>query len=397
VIRFKITLKNLIIYSFCFYITTIFLFVHDEKLVIISELAFLTFTGLTLIRILKTKTIKLDKVYIPVLLLLFIALLSTLWAVNVDIAVIRNKTLFQMIILFFIIYNIIDNEEDIKLILEAMVLGGLGMSIYAVYFYGIDNILNSFNENYRIGQELIQANIFGYYATITFLLMMYLFIFKNKKIYLIVGILPLVFSITSGSRRSLLVLLMGTALLILLNNYVKRNKMGNVFFVIIAIVFVPILIELTSYLDTLSRLQSSFEFIKGSRDMDKSLLTRSKMISFGWDLFTRRPFLGYGTDQYRVMYNYYFGGLRPAHNGYIQVIVEMGMIGFILYYGMIIYAIKKILKYTKNHKSDVGSILIVLLICHLISDLATSSIYDKLTYIYLSLAFGFIRVKRKTN
>lgn len=66
------------------------------------------------------------------------------------------------------------------------------------------------------------------------------------------------------------------------------------------------------------RLESSFDFYSGGEKNEGSLSMRSYMIKFGLEKFQEKPILGY------------------AHNNYIELLVNIGVIGAVAFYPMYI-------------------------------------------------------------
>ena len=61
-------------------------------------------------------------------------------------------------------------------------------------------------------------------------------------------------------------------------------------------------------------------------------------------LFLQKPLLGYGVDSFNTLLNY----TSVAHNSYIQVFVEQGIIGFVLFFAPFVYEFRMTYKYKKN-------------------------------------------------
>ncbi len=63
---------------------------------------------------------------------------------------------------------------------------------------------------------------------------------------------------------------------------------------------------------------------------------RGKLWEAGLEAFVHRPVAGYGTGHYRqAIFPILGGASQVAHNSYISVLVEQGMVGFLLYMAML--------------------------------------------------------------
>ena len=202
------------------------------------------------------------------------------------------------------------------------------------------------------------------------------------------------FSLSSGSRRSILVIVIGILGIMIIFNLMNKRNLIILLSIPILIILIPYFINLLQNIDLFSRFDYFINFLSGKGEVDNSLLTRKAMIDFGWDLFKEKPILGYGTNQYSALYNLHYGGYKASHNGYIQVLVNHGIVGFIIYYGMHIFLIKELLIISKKGDNPLGGILLIVMILRLVSDIAAESIYDKFSYILIGVSFAFIRIDR---
>lgn len=390
----KNILSKMQIYSLCIYIMSLFIFVHDARLVRVSEVIFLIFSALTVMSILLKKSLKYSHFYIVVSSLFFLALSSTLWAIDSSIALTRNYTLFQTLLLTVLVYNSINNIDDAELCIKSICIGGFIMGIYSLQFYGISSVIFSLRHGYRLGAEINQSNIFGYYSTLTFIILFYYANVHKKYIYYFMSILPLILAIASGSRRSILLIATGVFFILNLRTMIGKKKINTVVSFFVVIFLMPHLLKLMQNNEIFVRFSYLINYSLGAGDVDSSILTRQQMIVFGWESFKENPLIGFGIEQYRALYNTYYGAYRPAHNQYIQMLVEFGIIGFSLYYGMYVYIIKNLWGTIKQRQLSISVIFMTIIILHLISDFTVSSLYDKFSYIYLGVSFAFLKAVR---
>ena len=127
-------------------------------------------------------------------------------------------------------------------------------------------------------------------------------------------------------------------------------------------------------------------FITGNvAGVDGSTESRALLISRGLSWFREQPWLGYGIDNFRVVLarnhptwpiNFY------AHNNFVELLVDVGFVGFSIYYGQYIYLLR--LCTNNNVKRTNADLMICSMIIALaIVDYALVSYYDK--YIQLLL------------
>ena len=116
---------------------------------------------------------------------------------------------------------------------------------------------------------------------------------------------------------------------------------------------VPFLYKIVGY-----RLKGLFDIFSSFSSADASTTTRIEFVKIGFDIFLKNPLLGIGLNNYSyVAYNNYsIWGQVYAHNNYVELLSDFGIVGFVLYYWIIIKSIiklnetYKLVKFDKNVK-----------------------------------------------
>lgn len=104
-------------------------------------------------------------------------------------------------------------------------------------------------------------------------------------------------------------------------------------------------IHLPIFSTILERLESYLSVSGNSSDN-----LRAELIRYGLELFAENPLLGYGLNNYQL---FHWSGLY-SHNNYIEVLVSLGIMGFLIYYSIFINSTIALLKKRKNLKSIHG-------------------------------------------
>lgn len=387
-------IKNCSFLLLYLYIFSLYIFAYDPELNIISHVFYGGLLVLTLLYILLTRNIKLSPFYLFILLIYVESVMGVYWAIDPKVTSDKSTTIIFLFLIAFCIINVIETEKELENLIYAIFICGMVFAIYSVFFYGPQNIMNSIVTGIKLGGDINQENAFGLYNSITYTLGIY-YGFKKNKLYFLVSFIPFILTISSGSRKSLLVLIAGTVFLIILMQK-SKNMLKPLFTIGIISVILYFIISSGIFGDAFLRMEGLFSFLAGDEaNIDSSTLTRSQMIEFGWNMFKKRPFTGYGLNQYNTLYMENFGTLRPSHNNYIQMLVDYGIIGFSIFYGMYFFLIKNLVKYLKTN--TIAKILFILYVICLINDMTTNTILNKFTYIYLSLGFCFINLNKKTK
>lgn len=388
--------KRLALYSLYFYIASLYSLAYDEKLNMISKVLFIMTIGLFLLHTATNAKIIAGKIYVFFFAYTLYSTISCFWSRDFSIAFSRNITLYQIVVMVFIIYNLIETEIELDSVFQSIFWGTMVMCMQTVLKHGIGNIFNMMLNGIRIGTEINQANAFGYYCAIAFLVAIYNVIYKKQKIFLLLAIIPVIFSFASGSRKSIIVVILATALIFALKNGKLRISQIVIAFAVCILLF--------ALLYSIEPLQPLFKRFTAMLDMfgdaeasgDTSIEKRMDMIDFGLQLFKKKVFFGYGTEQYNVMYQLEFGEMRPAHNNYIQSLVSFGIAGTSIFYGMYMYIAVTLCKNLK-YKNPTSILMLVITATELVNQVTAGAFLNKFTYIYLALAFVCCNLSKQNS
>ena len=170
--------------------------------------------------------------------------------------------------------------------------------------------------------------------------------------------------------------------------YSENKRIQNAVLAVCAVVFLVFLILKVPYLyKTVGyRIESMFGFLLGAGTEEGSINLRNTMIEYGIEWFKSKPILGYGMDNYRVLYGASTGWTTYSHNNYIELLVGMGLIGTVIYYSFYFVCIR----YGLRQKSLLSKYFLGILLILLISDYATISYDNFTTQLLLCLCYeGF--------
>lgn len=384
----QITYKKLASYSLYLYILTLYVLAYSAKLNFISKGLFVVTLFTFLLYIYKSKSIAPGPVYIFAFAFAFYVTISSFWSIDISYSVMRNITIYQVIILMIVAYNLLTTREDLDNIIQCLFWGGFLMCLYAIVYYGPGEIIHRMQVGLRVGDEINQENGFGIYCVISYLIGMFNVVYKKKNMYIAPTLICLILSFASGSRRSLLVLIVVTALLFAMKD--GKIKISKTFiyavllFIVIFILsklemFENLFVRFTALLDSLSEDQVK---------VDNSFATRKEMIAIGLENFIKKPVFGYGTAQYGVLFATKYGAYRVSHNNFIELLVNYGLVGFFIYYSGIVFCIKNLL--SGFRRSESIAVIIFLVYCvELVGHIAMISINNKFSYIYLAIIFAY--------
>lgn len=238
---------------------------------------------------------------------------------------------------------LVRDENDFEKITKGMIIAAVLIVVIVVFKEGVAVGAS------RIGKETIGSEVaFSSILSISFLFSTWhwMFLRRNKLIYVLTSLLFFVFIVLSGSRRALLLsLLYPFSFMLIHPNISKQKKTCFCLLSMGVIVMAMVLILGDNDLYNLIgvRLETAVIsiFATNDFDVDWSLAERSVMRSYAFNLFLEKPLLGYGVHGFAYMFDSFYGKLLSSHNGFLEVLSCYGLVGFMLYYRVFIHILRK--------------------------------------------------------
>ena len=269
-------------------------------------------------------------------------LIAYLYAVNVSLAFVAiKKLILQSIALILIGLKCNENADNIPRFIKLAVI-----AIFANLLYVAATVdMTMLEEGIRLGvtsvNEAWNANQIGLMASMGAAMVYYTFFIKESGSAIISKVLGvaltvffLVFVVLSGSRKSLIIVFV-TLMLYLLGSS-KSHRIRSLLIAVVcacgiiyALFNTPFLYEYIGY-----RFEGLREALSGEGG-DHSSHIRRGMIEIGMRAFAERPLFGYGLNGFAHVYNSMAGTSVYSHNNYVELLVNTGLVGFLLYYGYI--------------------------------------------------------------
>jgi O-antigen ligase/tetratricopeptide (TPR) repeat protein len=307
-----------------------------------------------------------------VFLYLLLGLSSVMWSINIYNSLLALPFFLAGPILYFLIINTEFNQDKIDKLLLVIIITGIGMGIYGIFQYsGIDFSFWSGNiaRNQVMG-FFGNVNYFAEYLILPLSLTIGLILAKNK----IYNRLLLFFAlVTMGgalfltfTRSSYLAIVITVPVILFLYCKSSANKQKKIFYKKIILYFVLFAITAFAIIyiphplnredSTLGKLRSRVTI--ESLTSGSSVLRRVATWKFTWMMIDDYPLLGSGLgtyDYHTLKYQaeffakgnnrdiYPHGFAVQAHNEYLQIWSELGIIGLLLFLWIIFNYYRNIL------------------------------------------------------
>ncbi len=231
------------------------------------------------------------------------------------------------------------------------------------------------------GMQVVSVgpNIIAYFSAVSFIFATYYY-FKNRKLrYLLLDFLFVFTILATGSRKGLLILVLGFFLL--LNVIFKRNKKIIYFtiaFFLCSLMFYVIRTIPQLYETVGSRMDELLNLVLNKDVSDPSILTRMRLIDIGYTIYLQNPVFGYGLDAFRLIGPWKI----VTDNNYLEILISSGIIGFIIYYSYVIFVLKDY--FSIRQRSDICKILFGVFLLSLVME------YGSVVYFVRNIDFTHI-------
>lgn len=257
--------------------------------------------------------------------------LSVFWSDNPNRSFGHAKTWAQMLLLVLILWDLYTTRESILAGLQAYIIGGyiaVGSAIYN-YFTG-----NAYYTNYqRFSPGETNPDGFGFIMALGIPVAWYLAGSLPKSgigrllrflnyVYIPAALLGIALS---GTRTALLASVVGMAF-----GLASLTRLRLIARIAIFALLASIILILLPHVETLKSFQRLGT--TGTELTSGTLNNRTNNWREGLASFEEHPLLGVGTNMYRSVNSLQTDNQgKVSHNSYLSVLVELGLIGFILF------------------------------------------------------------------
>jgi len=273
---------------------------------------------------------------IHALLVAFIAWsgLSYFWSVDPEATIVRTATYVQLLFVVWMVWELAPGQERIVQFIQAFVLGTIPSSAMTVYNALIGRTAQDLYQSthggsgpagarYAAGE--FNANDLGLMLAISIPMSVYL-IGQNKssRLRVLYGIqiaLAVVSVLLTGSRSAAFAMV--PALLCLGKLFWGGQSRAWILALLILALSAGGILLLPPEIWT--------RFLSAGSEISEGTLThRTTIWSLAAETFSDAPFAGVGSGAFPQMSNIAFGRLLVAHNTYLSILVELGVIGVLI-------------------------------------------------------------------
>ncbi|HIE44419.1 MAG TPA: hypothetical protein EYP78_06470 [Candidatus Omnitrophica bacterium] len=301
----------------------------------------------------QTGYIKSSSLYIPLVLFVTLGILSLMWTVSYYATSTQLFFFIFYFLTFFLSLKVVDNDDTRERLLIVLFFSTLLVCLYAIYqyFWGLDEtrkyVLTHKEdiwmvESSRFMSRLYTDRAFSTFiypnALASFLIMVfpfsifYSFMYIRKKIIfftLLVPSLLILFAFVLTFSKGGMIALILSWLTIWIVRMKKRHKLVSVAIIIILLSGGILLSYTNEY------------FAEKVIPFKDSLRVRLEYWQAGWEMIKERPLSGFGLGCFGRAYAKYklpqAEETQMAHNNFLQVWAELGIVGFLIFLAIFIF------------------------------------------------------------
>lgn len=274
--------------------------------------------------------------HFKVWLLAFLGICLVSMVFAIDRATVFNslKTLVVLTLMLCILDEEIRTQEQLGTYMKLFMIAVVIMMIYVCLTINLVNFQLAQHGEASMGRW--NGNDVGMKCAIFMLLALY-FLDTDKRravrfMLIAASGLALVLLYFTASRKAVLIVMLGFSMYYYLKHPNKRVRnllviTAGVYIAYLLVMNVPALYNSIGW-----RIEGAIAIVTGSGVADSSALLRSRYIEVGLEAFKKEPIFGYGIDNYRFINLRETGHLTYSHNNFIDILVGVGAVGFLIYY-----------------------------------------------------------------
>lgn len=328
--------------------------------------------------------------FLYIIVFLAFCVLSRLWAQDPNLAVTKINALIFILLAMIAVGVSIYGMQDIDFFLKTIMYGGYIVCIYMFVRYGWGGIARLIVNSTRMDNELLNANSLGMCAAYAIVIDMHYAIYDRWKPHNVLMIPALIVLAASGSRKAIVILVIGVFGVYVLKNTNNKKILKNIgrflLILVVAIGLIFLLSRLPFFTTIRQRMLNLISLLMGNETRRSSdAWIRLAYVRLGMQLFREHPILGIGIANANIYTSAYYGHNHYLHNNYVELLACGGSVGFLIYYSVWAWLLSTFIK-CRRQRSREYDICLILLLIHLVMDYGAVSYYSKLTY-YMLLLF----------
>ncbi len=346
----------------------------------------------------KKQSIKKDRVVLLYSIFAVICFISSIWSIDFDTSFRHSITVVLMAINMFVIYTLISINKSVNAVFNAFIAGVFINFLFSFSFIGD---IETYYTAGKFSGTLFHANLMSTLLLMSIFISSFYLVNVKNKIYRLLNIVNIVISmyliLLTVSKKGLLI----AAMFIILQIFFSLKSVTFLRKSLLILLFAPILIYFSTFIfdysvlieiidNIVMRMDIFWNYIfENVQSKENSTEERIHFIYMGLQIFSENIFLGNGIRSF----NYLFGSY--SHNNYIELLANVGLLGFISYYSMYMVLFYRTFQ-IKIKKYRI--LFIILFFSFLIIDMTIVTYYSKIIIsMFVVLAWKLKNIRNIKN
>lgn len=254
------------------------------------------------------------------------------------------------LIISFCFIQLINSTDKLEACLNIYVISAVVMALMLWQTGQLDYLYIDARSEMRLGTEVTgNANIFTALFMYSGVFAAWFMVYEKKKMYRLIYLLAFVFilfiMIASGGRKTIIAIMGALGVFLVMKESGHKKKIikntilaiAIVAGIFVAILKVPILYDLIG-----ERFEGLFDFFTGKGSNVSSDDTRGQIFVLALKGWLEQPLLGHGIDSFKSFNRAVTGHFYYAHNNFAELLYDVGIVGFALFYYMFVYIYKRL-------------------------------------------------------
>ncbi len=342
---------------------------HNKRIPMIICTAFGLVCGLVfMLNKAKNHKIKIPSYTVWYFLFFVYAEFSSFWAMNPNISVrMYLVIMILMLLISLFVPQYTDTVSQAETILKIFIFSTLFISLIQLVYTPIDSWFSGFFGS-AVGNN--NTNHYGFLVMASAIISFYFAYSKSEKNYYWLVLVFFLFCVLSSSRKSILFALFGIICIILFSFKKRFHILHFAIIATLATLSILLIMEVEVLYNVAGvRFTSLIEHYIYGENSDGSLSMREYFIDFAKLLFEEKPILGHGFANFAKIFSTQSDSSWSvyAHNNYWEILADLGIVGFIIYYWYYLFLlIKLVVKIIKERDNPLPILGLSLLISEII-------------------------------
>ncbi len=315
-----------------------------------------------------------------------LSLISSLWSIKPILSYYAVFSFIKLFVFTYSIYRFCYTKENLIKLLKVYILINVILIFFVLTYFGVDILGEgrmSDTENGVNGNGIAISLAFALYSI--YLIFYFSRVsFFNRPFYYFLVVLFFVFLVFTGSRTALVMLVLPFTLYLFLKSKYKLVALFSIGILMVGMYYV--IMEVPQFYNVLGvRIIEALDIASGNTEGGDS--SRLLLFLYGVEWFQDNPFLGIGINNYRVLSNVtppFVGKNFYAHSNFIEMLVDVGIVGFLVYYSFVFTLLKRAVA---TFSSNISKLVLALTITIFLHDIISMSYYEWEMHFLICITF----------